>query len=476
MITYSGRQLSNYISDLKQLAMSQTKLDKVYERDFVADIRKYCFGGKSPFVYIVCGLRATGKTFGLLQAVENPDDTVYIQAQLGEDMDGQDYIEFLKTVKEKNIIIDEYSWIKDNHDLSYYLWTLVENGKRIAITGTHSLTLSYLEDAELVHRTDCINVNLFSYEEYCRIYQKDYTKTSCVEFLKTGGLFKSHAVENYQSMDLFIKEAVIDDLSRFINLPAEEAKAIVYDIMYLAVCDSNETKIKYPQMRKENQAYRDMLIAFGVNPEIKINPVKLDVVAGILEKANFIVRTHNFCNKDEFRLHLVNPSFAYQMACAVFNEKSADEKLGKAFEAYMVSYMTTCVREVDAIRYIDMGQLYGEPELELVIVNPDDHLAYLFDSKLREAASLPESSSLVSDKLENALGCLSVGGRYVVGNSPIEKCGERNGKKIIFTRLDCETLQNYRDFDDVYNKLKNGVGNGDDEQSHKSKYDRLNDD
>ncbi len=66
--------------------------------------------------------------------------------------------------------------------------------------------------------------------------------------------------------------------------------------------------------------------------------------------------------------------------------------------------------------------------------------------------------------------------RVVVGNSPVEKCGVRNGKKVVFTRLDCETLQNYRDFDDVYNKLKNGVGNGDDEQSHKSKYDRLNDD
>ena len=467
MITYSGNKLKEYITGIKELAMARTGLGNVYERDFVNSIRNYCFGGKSPFVYVVCGFRATGKTFGLLQAVEDCNDTIYIQAQRNESKTGQDYINFLSNVKQKNIIIDEYTWINDNRNLSHYLSTLVENGKRVAITGTHSLALDYLEDGELVHRTNRINVNMFSYEEFCRIYQKDYSKASCVEFLKTGGIFKSHALENYQSMNNYIQNAVIDDLAKFINLPVDEAKAIVYDIMYLAVCDSNETKIKFPKMRKEYEEYRSMLETFGINPEIEITPTKLNNVTSILEKANFIVKTHNFCDEEEFRLHLVNPSVAYQMVNAVFNEKSADEKLGKAFEAYIVSFMADCVREVDAIWYMDMGQLVGKPELELIIVNPDDHLAYLFDSKLREAATLPENSSLVSNDLEKALRCLSVGGRYVVGNSPTEKCGERNGKKVIFTRLDCETLQNYRQFDENYNRLLSGVGNGDDEQSAK---------
>lgn len=453
MLIFSGGELKKHVGQLKKEAMNQTGLNKVYERDFVDSIRKYCFGGKAQKVFIVCGMRATGKTFGLLQAVRDFNDTIYIQAQRGETQTGRDYIEYLRSVKEKNIIIDEYTWIKDNSDLSYYLWTLTENGKRIAITGTHSLALDYLEDGALVHRTNRINVNMFSYEEFCRIYQKDYSKASCVEFLQTGGIFKSHALENYISMNNYIQDAVINDLSRFINLPVDEAKAIVYDIMYLAVCDSNETKIKYPQMRKENEKYRNMLETFDINPEIKFNSTKLNNVASILEKANFIVKTHNFCNEEEFRLHLVNPSVAYQMVNAVFNEKSADEKLGKAFEAYMVSFMTACVRESDAIWYMDMGQLAGKPELELIIVNPDDHFAYLFDSKLREAAVLPENSSLVSDDLEKALRCLEVGGRYVVCNTKTEKCGERNGKKVIFARLDCEMLQNYRCFDEIYNRL-----------------------
>lgn len=465
MLIFFGGELKKHVGQLKKEAMNQTGLNNVYERDFVDSIRKYCFGGKAQKVFIVCGMRATGKTFGLLQAVRDFNDTIYIQAQRGETQTGRDYIEYLRSVKEKNIIIDEYTWIKDNSDLSYYLWTLTENGKRIAITGTHSLALDYLEDGALVHRTNRINVNMFSYEEFCRIYQKDYSKASCVEFLKTGGIFKSHALENYINMNNYIQDAVINDLSRFINLPVDEAKAIVYDIMYLAVCDSNETKIKYPQMRKENEKYRNMLETFDINPEIKFNSTKLNNVASILEKANFIVKTHNFCNEEEFRLHLVNPSVAYQMVNAVFNEKSADEKLGKAFEAYMVSFMTACVRESDAIWCMDMGQLAGKPELKLIIVNPDDHFAYLFDSKLREAAVLPENSSLVSDDLEKALRCLEVGGRYVVCNTKTEKCGERNGKKVIFARLDCEMLQNYRCFDENYSRLLEGVNRDDYEQS-----------
>lgn len=465
MITYSGDKLKEYIAELKGAVMIQTGLDKVYERNFVKPIRDYCFGGKTQQVYILCGMRATGKTFGLLQAVEDPDDTIYIRAQQDESRTGRDYIEFLREVEEKNIIIDEYTWIKNNRDLSYYLWTLVENGKRVAITGTHSLALDYLEDGILIHRAFRINVNLFTYEEFCRIYQRNYSKESCMGFLKIGGIFKNHALNNYKGMDDYIREAVIDDLAKFINLPFEEARAIVYDIMYLAVCDSNVAKIEYPEARKENETYRDMLTTFGIDSRIKITPVKFKMVSEILEKANFIVKTFNIANDEEYRLHMVNPSLTYQMVSAVFDKKSADERLGKAFEAYMVVYMSTRANTVDHIWYADMGQLKGNPELELIIVNPDDHLVYLFDSKLREAASLPKTSSLVSEKLETMFTGAEIGGRYVVCNTKTEKCGERNGKKVIFTGLDCETLENYRRFDENYERLSKGMNNGDDGQN-----------
>ena len=459
MLVYSGNNLKKQVESLKQSAMALTGLNEVYERDFVDFIRKHCFGGEAQQIYIVCGMRATGKTFGLLQAVEDFNDTIYIRAQRDEPETGRDYIEYLRNVEQKNIIIDEYSWIKDNRDLSYYLWTLAENGKRVAITGTHSLALDYLENGELIHRAFRINVNLFTYEEFCRIYQKDYSTNSCIEFLKTGGIFKEYALNSFNDMTNYIQEAVIDDLAKFMKLSDAEAKAIVYDIMYLAVCDSSEEKIKYPQARKENAEYRAMLTNFGIDPTVEITPFKFKAASEILEKAEFIVKTYNIANTEEYRLHLVNPSLTYQMVSAVFNDISAERCLEKAFEACVVTFMSACTKTEDYIWYADMGQRIGKPELEVVIVNPDDHLVYLFDAKMEKGARLQQKSSLVSDELEGIFTGADIGGRYVICNTPTEKCGERNGKKVIFTRLDCDTLYDYRQFDDIYERLSDGIDN-----------------
>lgn len=95
--------------------------------------------------------------------------------------------------------------------------------------------------------------------------------------------------------------------------------------MYLAVCDSTVTKVIYPEMRKGNEEYCNMLTNFGIDPAVEITPFKFNVASEILEKANFIVKTYNIANEEEYRLHLVNPSLAYQMVSNVFNKKTADE-------------------------------------------------------------------------------------------------------------------------------------------------------
>lgn len=445
MIYYYSDQLKNYILQLKRRITEQT--GQVYERDLVNDIRKYWYRGKSHYVKVLCGLKGTGKTTGLLQAVENFDDTVYILAQPEEDINGQDYIEFLKTVKQKNIIIDNYNLIKGSPALSRYLNTLTENGKRIAIAGTSSLTLNYPEDAEPAHKTESLNVNLFTYKEFCGIYQKEHTKESFAEFLKTGGLFKSQGVNDFSSMALYIKKAVIDELSAY--YPAEEIKTIVYTIMYLSVSDLNLTQDTY-RLLQEDENYRNVMTA--VNSKTEIDPVKFDFVAEKLEKANFIVKTYNMHNQEEFRFHLVTPMFAYQTARLVYGKSSECEK--QAFEAYTASYMTAYSRQEDYLWYLDMRQLNGEPDLEFVIVNTDDELAYLFDLKPRE--TLPEDSGLLSGELGKALGCLEVGGRFITGNYPEDKCELINRKRVIFATPDSETLQYYREFNKTYHQLRRG--------------------
>lgn len=462
MIFYAGADLTREIERRKEKAMLLTGLNHVYERDFVSDVRANYFEADDfDKVLVISGLRATGKTFGLLQAIENMEDSIYICAQKEESETSEDYIQFLKQRPEKNVIIDEYSWIKSRERLDYFLWTLVENGKRVAITGTDSIALDYLNYGTLIHRVAYVNVNMFTYDEFCRVYQRVPCKESCEEYLRKGGLFREYAIENFNTMVNYIETAVLDNLANCINIPRDKARAIIYDVMYLAVCDSDEEKIHYPKQRRKDADYIRMLSRIGIDSRITFDSFDFNMVSDVLIKTGFVVKTYNIydCKAEKdltqwrYRLHLTNPSLTYQMVSAVFDGISAKNCLGKAFEACVVTYMSRCVRTVDNIWYADMGRRYGNPELEIVIVNSDEHQVYLFDSKLREAASLSENSSLVSDKLASLFSGYDIGGRYVIGNSKKEKCGVRNGKKVIFTRLDCDTLWNYTDFDENYDRL-----------------------
>ena len=59
-----------------------------------------------------------------------------------------------------------------------------------------------------------------------------------------------------------------------------------------------------------------------------------------IRKFCFNGETRNIANEDKYRLHMVNPSLTYQMVSAIFDSQSADERQGKALEAYTVAYMS----------------------------------------------------------------------------------------------------------------------------------------
>ena len=176
MIIYKGERLNEIIKDKKSEIMSSTGSDKIYERDFVNDIREVYFNSKPKYILIVNGLQGTGKTFGILQAVEDLDNVLYVCAQENDGTTADDYIELLKNSEEDYIIIDNYSFINDRYDLDCCLWTLVKSGKHLVITGTNSISFDCPESNPLIHNSNRVDINIFTYEEFCRIYQKEYSK------------------------------------------------------------------------------------------------------------------------------------------------------------------------------------------------------------------------------------------------------------------------------------------------------------
>ena len=143
---------------------------------FVNDIREVYFNSEPKYVLIINGLHGTGKTFGILQAVEDLDNFLYVCAQENDGTTADDYIELLKNSEEDYIIIDNYSFINDRYDLDCCLWTLVKSGKHLVITGTNSISFDCPESNPLIHNSNRVDINIFTYEEFCRIYQKEYSK------------------------------------------------------------------------------------------------------------------------------------------------------------------------------------------------------------------------------------------------------------------------------------------------------------
>ena len=227
MKIYTGNELNDY----KKVNL---EFDETWEkRDFVKYVTNYFQSGNNK-VLAISGLRGTGKTTGILQAAAGLD-CIYITAQKNENEKGNDYIELLKNTEKKYVIIDEYSWINEREELDKYLATAVENGKRVVITGTESITLDFLNYGNLIHRVDVKHVTLFTYEEYCRLYHKTATKDTCDEYLQYGGLFKAYQIKNFDSMQEYIKTALIDNLTGYMNntLSENRAKQIIYTIFYI---------------------------------------------------------------------------------------------------------------------------------------------------------------------------------------------------------------------------------------------------
>lgn len=88
--------------ELKKLYIDEEIKNEWIERDFVAYVREY-MGKAKQKILAIGGLRGTGKTTGLLQAIKDLD-ACYIISQQNEKETSEDYIEFLKKT-EKNILL-----------------------------------------------------------------------------------------------------------------------------------------------------------------------------------------------------------------------------------------------------------------------------------------------------------------------------------------------------------------------------------
>ncbi|WP_305151562.1 AAA family ATPase [uncultured Dubosiella sp.] len=168
------------------------------KRDMYDRILSYLYGKVRNRVCVLYGLRRTGKTTMLLQAIaemkkEDFVRSAYIKLRMTNSMDQLTRdLDRLYQAGYRYIFLDEVTLMKDFIDCAALLSDVyVPMGMRIVLSGTDSLGFWLASDNELYDRERTFHTTFIPYREYSRLLGID----SIDEYIRYGGTLRAGEVD-----------------------------------------------------------------------------------------------------------------------------------------------------------------------------------------------------------------------------------------------------------------------------------------
>ena len=430
-----------YGEDLKKYVESKTS-DITNERYFVDNVRRY-LNRDSTRGLLITGLRSTGKTTGILSAIDGAN-AVYISALRRPNTKGVDILNQLQQLpRDTIIVVDEYSWIDDNAQLTEYLSSQVELGRKVIITGTDSAKIQALKDTDFIHRVNVINTNYFSYDEFCHIYNLTPSANCMEKYLTKGGVFESGVSTSFGSTRDYIQNAIIDNLvSYYPQYDPKQLKACIYTIFYDCACNCYSKKgyTSVPIYSYDTSLdYEEFLERFGVDTSLQIDDALKKEVSRKLSDIGVTVVLNDLRVKGRTRAYLTNQALSCQMVKAI---AEIDGDLDAAYMGHLYEAAVVCNVYMNKIYGLDnpaynMSFLDGRKagqDYEIDFILSNDENAYIFECKYssNDKFNISDKASIVKDIIPNLLGDRSVAGRYVIYRGQ-NKVGNYNDKDVVFT-------------------------------------------
>ena len=176
--------------ELKRMVAYAKQWDK---RDCYSSLQRYLYRDDSPRVCSIYGLRRTGKTTMLYQAIAEMSDNAFNQAAYIKAKKGQTMSMLDRDVKKLTengynyIFIDEITFLEDFVDTASVLSDIyAAMGVRIVLSGTDSLGFWLAMHEELYDRTYMIHTTWISYSEHARLLGID----DIDEYIRYGGTLR----------------------------------------------------------------------------------------------------------------------------------------------------------------------------------------------------------------------------------------------------------------------------------------------
>ena len=146
---------------------------KYNKRECIQKLRDYIFGDDTDKVFVLYGLRRTGKTTMIRQILAELSDeefskAVFIQAKRGDTLsDINDDLRLLESKGFKYVFIDEVTLIEDFIEgAALFSDIYAGSGMKIVLTGTDSLGFIFTQDDQLYDRAITLHTTFIPYREF----------------------------------------------------------------------------------------------------------------------------------------------------------------------------------------------------------------------------------------------------------------------------------------------------------------------
>lgn len=188
-------------------------------RDGYKDLEQYLYQDSFGKVFILCGLRRTGKTTLIRQAIAamKPEDferSAFIQVRPGDNLGDVNFdLRWLEENQYKYVFLDEVTLAKDFIEGAALLSDIyAASGMKIVLSGTDSLGFLFSESEELYDRCVMLHTTLIPYREYERVLGIQ----GIDQYIRYGGTMvlggmhynDQKTFENAESADEYVDSAI----------------------------------------------------------------------------------------------------------------------------------------------------------------------------------------------------------------------------------------------------------------------------
>lgn len=357
---------------------------KWVKRECYEQLHDYVYGDLYDRVYILYGLRRTGKTTLIRQLILEMDaemrsKSVFIQVQDHKTLDDVNRdLKYLETVGYRYVFIDEVTLLDDFIEgAALFSDVFAASGMKIVLSGTDSLGFMFSEDEELYDRCIMSHTTFIPYREFERVLGitgiDDYiryggtmslggnhyndvpmtfaTKKSTDEYVDSAIARNiQHSLKNYQFEDHFrsLRELYEkNELTNAINRIVEDINHRFTLEVLTRDFSSNDLKLSAKNLRKDRKEPVDILDHIDI---VKVNET-LKALLEIRDKAEQSVKiqdVHRFeikeyldlldltveiesrwmsdYNRKETRTAFSQPGMRYSQAEALIKSLMQDEK------------------------------------------------------------------------------------------------------------------------------------------------------